>query len=46
MIPMKVVAKCFWVGIAIVNGCFYHDIFSAAMVLALSLHDTYTLLLF
>jgi hypothetical protein len=47
MIPMKVVAKCFWVGIAIVNGCFYHDIFSAAMVSsfhpALSLRDANSL---
>jgi hypothetical protein len=46
MIPMKVVAKCFWVGIAIVNGCFYHEIFPAAMVSALSLCDMNTVLLF
>jgi hypothetical protein len=36
MISMKVVAKCFWVyGIAIANGCFYHDIFAATIVAAL-----------
>ena len=41
VIPFRTLARY---GIA--NGCFYHDIFAAAMVSALSLRDANTVLLF
>jgi hypothetical protein len=45
MIPVKVVAKCIWVyGIAITNVCFYHGIFAATIVAALSLCSDHRIL--